>query len=326
MSDLTMTTNQQLSVVEVLEATTGGTRRHLHDVVTHLDPDRYRPMVVASTRRDEAFQTDVADLEARGIPVFRLDMVRPISPCKDAWHLFKLWRLLRHLRPDVVHTHSAKAGVLGRLAAWLNGVPVIIHTPHHFPFEMDVSNPRKAVYLWLERLVARITDRLVCVCEAERAVALTNRVARPEQLVVIENGIKLPAELPDPQRRELRRQLGVEEGELAVGIVARLSPQKGHACLLRALARLTDKSTRIKLIAVGDGELAAELVGLAARLGVDPQVQMVGHRDAPQDLYPAFDIVAIPSLWEALPYVLLDALAAGRPVVATDVGGIGGVV
>lgn len=314
---------QRLKVVEILEATTGGTRRHLFDLATHLDPARFSVSVLCSTRRDPAFAADLEEFRERGIPTRVVPMVRAIRPWADLAALGQIRRYLREQRPDVVHTHSSKAGLLGRLAARQAGVPRLVHTPHCFAFDMDVGFLRRRLYLRLERWAARFTDRLICVCPAEKASALRHGLAAPDKFTVIENGISLPAPAADPAAvAALRRDLGLPPKTRVIGVVGRLTRQKGHEHLIRAAPAILRHFPETRFVFVGDGERRAALAKQAAALGVTRNIVFAGQREDAGRCYPLFDVLAMPSLWEALPYALLEGMAAGRAVVASRVGGV----
>ena len=313
-------------VLHVLEATTGGTRRHLFDLVTRLDPARFAVHVVVSTRRDPGFLADLEALRARGLGVTVIPMTREIHPLRDAVALLRLRVAIRTARPDIVHTHSSKGGFLGRIAARLAGVPVVVHTPHVFAFQMAVGPLRRRLYLALERGAARLADRIICVCPAERAAAILARVAQPAQLVVIENGI---APLPPPiaaARAQMRSELAIRPDELVVGTVGRYTRQKGHADLLAAAPAVLQRHPRTRFVLAGAGELRPAIEAQIARLALGDHVLLVGAQEDAARFYPAFDVTVLPSLWEGLPYSLLEAMAAGAAVVATRVGGIPDVI
>lgn len=311
-----------LRVTEIVEATAGGTRRHLADLVAGLDPRRVRLHVVCAVRRDPAFADDLARFQARGVRCTQVPMVRPIHPVLDATALVRLLLTLHRDRPQVVHTHSAKAGFLGRLAARLAGVPCVVHTPHHFPFGMDVAAPRRWLYRRLERLAAPWADRIVCVCRAERELALRAGIGSPRQLLVIENGVALPAPPAPEAVAALRAELDLGTGAPVVGVVGRLTPQKGQADLIGAWPLLLRRLPQARLLLVGDGELQNPLRRQVAAAGLQHSVRFTGPRQDVGTCYALFDVLAVPSRWEALPYVLLDGMAAGAAVVAAAVGGV----
>jgi len=313
---------KRIRIVQILEATAGGTRRHLYDLVTHLDPAAFEVSVIASTGREPGFAGDMEAFAAQGIRTAVVHMPRAVRPAADRRALGELRRLLGEWRPEVVHTHSSKAGFLGRLAARQAGVPASLYTPHCFAFEMEVCGLRKWLYARLERHAARWCRRLVCVCDHERRQALARRIADPAQLVVIENGVApVPPASPIP-----REALGLSAAHCVVGLVGRLSPQKGHEAFLDAAARAVRTHPQLRFVFLGDGDRRPAIERKIGALGLRTRCVLLGQRDNARAYYGCFDLVALPSRWEALPYTLLDAMAAGRPVVATAVGGLADVV
>lgn len=313
-----------LKVLEVLEATAGGARRHLLDLVLNLPAGRFEVSVACSTQRDPRFLDDIELLEARGIRVHELPMQRSIRPIGDAIAFGRLLLLIRRGGFDVVHTHSSKAGFLGRLAGALAGVPRVIHTPHAFPFEMDVNRLSRFWYRQLERLAARGCDRIVCVCPSQRALA--ESLVEPARVVVIENGIapRPPWEATDRERR--RREWGMAADAPVVGMVGRFMLQKGHSDFVAAAARVAARLPEARFVLVGDGELKPRIEKRIFAAGLKDRFLLIPAREDVPDLLPLFDVVALPSLWEGLPYVLLEAMAAGRGVVAARVGGMADVI
>ena len=311
-------------ILQVLEATEGGTRRHLMDLCLHLDPGRFTVSVACSVLRDPAFAADIDTLRARGIRVHVVPMQRAISPVRDLVALVRLWRLMRVGAYDVVHTHSSKAGFLGRLAAHLAGVPRVVHTPHTFPFEMEVGSGTRRLYAGLERLAARFTQIMVCVCPSQRPAAQALVGAR--RTVVIENGIAplLPADAAAGEAR--RRALGLASDAVVAGVIGRMSRQKGHADFVAAARSVAARLPMARFLLVGDGECRPAVVRRIAAAGLEDRFIFAGAQEDIAGWLAAMDVVVLPSLWEGLPYVLLEAMAAGRAVVATRVGGIPDVV
>ncbi len=313
-----------LKVLEVMEATTGGTRRHLMDIVRHLPASRFEVSVACSTRRDPLFLDDIKVMKAWGIRVHDLPMWRNIRPSGDAIAFVRLLRIIRRGGFDVVHTHCAKAGFLGRLAARAAGVPCIVHTPHTFPFEMHVGRLTRWCYFRLERMAARWCSRIVCVCRSQEAVARS--VTDPARVVVIENGI-VPSPPQDGAETLLRRrELGISPEIPVAAVIGRFTLQKGHAGFIEAARRVGSRLPAARFVLVGDGELGPDIEKMILAAGMQERFLMVGAREDVTDLLPALDVVVLPSLWEGLPYSLLEAMAAARGVVATAVGGMPEVV
>lgn len=313
-----------LRVLQVIEATEGGTRRHLNQLVTHLDPARFAVSVACSTRRDPAFMDDLNRMRARGIPVYVVPMRRAIHPLNDALALIRLAGIMRREQFDIVHTHSAKAGFVGRVAAQWVGVPRILHTPHTFPFDMQVNALVRYGYRHLEHLAARCCHGIVCVCPSQLPAA--ERLIGHGRATVVENGIE-PAPVTDNNARERqRRQLNLGPSELAVGFIGRFVRQKGPLDFVEATRRVAVQQPRAQFILVGDGALRPQIEQTIHAAGLENRCRLVGSQTDVPDYLAAFDLVVLPSRWEGLPYVLLESLRAGRAVVASRVGGMADVL
>lgn len=295
------------------------------------DRRRFAPLVVAGTAgawdaqggRD-ATLANARRLEESGVPCRLLEpLTRPISPLRDAVALGLLVRLFRAERPALVHTHTSKAGVLGRLAARLAGVPAVIHTPHGHVFYGHVGPLAAGVFLRIERRLARRTTRLIALTEAERDEHVRRGVGTAAQFAVIPSGIDLA------RVRDLVGVKGPCPPGLAcppdarlVGSVGWLTPVKGHRTLLDACARLAPTFPRLHLLLVGSGPLRAALEAQARQLGLAAHVTFAGERDDVRDCLAALDVFVQPSLNEGMGRALIEAMAAGRPVIASRVGGI----
>jgi glycosyltransferase involved in cell wall biosynthesis len=319
--------HRKIKLLHIIEATTGGTRRHLKDLLMHLDTSRFEVSVICSTLRDKTFMRDIEKMQSKGIKVHIVQMVRNIHPLDDFSAFLKLTRLLHPELYDIVHTHSSKAGFLGRLAGRIRGIKIIVHTPHVFPFEMDVPPLLQRFYLILERLVAPFTDRFICVSNTGRTIAIKARLGPPEKFTVIENGIE-PVEnfSSDVASRitELRRALNLSDNNIVVGTVGRLTRQKGYSLLIDAVRLLLPRYQHLRLVIVGEGELESELRSLIKSRQLSEHCIIIHPTETETMLhyYSIFDIFVLPSLWEGLPYSLLDAMAMAKPVVAFAVGGV----
>lgn len=311
-----------MRVLQVMESTIGGTRRHLVDLCHGLLAAGDEVHVVAAAERQASFREDLARLAEAGAAVTELPMVRSIAPGTDWRHKNELRERIRAVQPDVVHTHSSKAGALGRVAA--KGAPglAVVHTPHTFAFLFDrmFSAPKRRLFRAIETRLARATTRMIAVSEGERETMVRAGVVAPERVCVVPNGV-------DPERWRAARAL--ERAELDVGpdaelvlVVGLLNSAKGQDLALRALAAgpLAARPGAVLLLA-GHGDDRAALEALAVELGVADRVRFLGWRDDVPALMATADVVLLPSRWEGMPYVVLEAMAAGKPVVATRVDG-----
>lgn len=305
--------------MQVLEATDGGTLHYLLDLAYNLPLRQFDIHLVVSTERNPAFVDEIERLRSAGIEVSVVPMVRKIRPARDWACMIAIRDLIRSWRPDVIHSHSSKAGFLARFAA--RSFPCAnLYTPHCFAFTMSVGPLRQALYLQLERYAGTLTNMLVLLCESERQTALDASIVPWEKITVVPTGIRPEDYQCAEDRDEIRRELGVGGFDLVLGVVGALVVQKGHTYLLSAMKRMLP-DINVAAIFAGRGELEAQLRGQARQLGIADRVFFLGHRADTARLYAAMDLFVLPSLWEGLPYVLMEAMVAGTPAVATDIPG-----
>ncbi len=306
---------------------------HVVHLSAGLDPERFETRLIAgSITRDEGDMAYYA--EAHGVQVAELPaMSRLLSPLEDLKTFVRLVRLFRRERPAIVHTHTAKAGTVGRLAAVVAGVPIRVHTYHgHVLGGGYFSVWKTRVFRGIERTLARLTQRLVVLTE-HQADEMSGglQIAERERFAVIPLGLELErfrAWDGEAVRTELRAKLGKDGDVPLVGIVGRLVPVKNHALLFEAMVRLraewaeAEAGPPPELVVVGSGLAETELREKAAACGLGDAVHWLGWRDDLEAVLPGFDVVALSSIDEGTPVALLEALAARVPVVATAVGGV----
>lgn len=313
----------------------GGPAKHVVWLTAGLQDSNYRSLLVTGSvpagEEDMGYFADDSGVKPFYIP----EMSREIS-LKDAVTVWKLFRLLLRERPDIVHTHTAKAGTVGRVAGffyrWLTpgtlaGKPrqcKFVHTYHGHVFHSYYGRGTTRVFLTIERLLARlVTDRLVVV-SAQQGAEIGNdfRVGRQGQIKVIPLGLDLSLFADHASRRApFRQELGIDDETILVGIVGRLTEIKNHQMFLNSVARLKDQPA-LRFVVIGDGSLRQSLQEQARSLGLESKVVFTGGRRDPEYFYPALDIVALTSLNEGTPLTLIEAMANARPCVATAVGGV----
>ncbi len=297
-----------------------------------LDPEAWEVHLVIGASEESdmgpeeraCVEENLARLRARGVKILTLaELVRRISPVKDLITLFALWRLFRRERPRIVHTHTSKAGILGRWAAWLAGVPALVHTPHGHVFWGYFGPAKTRFFILLEKLSALVTDRLVMLTEQERIDHLRVGVAPAERFVTIHSGVDLPPfTAAKAARDEARTSLGIPEGAFAVGTVGRLTAIKGPGVLIEAARTVIQRRPRSVFVFLGAGELLESLQAKAAALGIGANVRFAGWRPDVARMMSALDCFAFPSINEGMGKALVEAMALEKPVVASRVGGI----
>ncbi|HEU5390389.1 MAG TPA: glycosyltransferase [Streptosporangiaceae bacterium] len=296
-----------------------------------LDPARYEVTIVAGDCGAEADSDGSGDslvtrAKAAGLTVVSVpELVSPISPGNDRRALRRLTEILTKNGYEVVHTHSAKAGALGRLAAERAGTPRVVHTFHGFPFHEFQSRARRAAYIGIERYLAARTDIFLAVGGAVAAEAVRRGIAVPERVRVINPAIEPPAGPASPAARAAARsRLGVPVGCKVVGTVGRVDYQKAPESFIDAIAGLGRDD--VYAIWIGDGPMRGEMEARAARRGLRDRFRCAGHRDDVPELLPGLDVFAMASRYEGLPCAVAEAMAVGLPVVATAVNAVPDVV
>jgi glycosyltransferase involved in cell wall biosynthesis len=320
----------------------GGPAKHVVWLTSALQQPEFESLLVAGTvpdgEEDMSYFAEQLGVEPLYIP----EMSREIS-WKDAITIWKLYGLFRRWRPDIVHTHTAKAGTVGRAAGflyrWLTlgtlaGKPrpcKFVHTYHGHVFHSYYDARRTQLFLRIERLLAKlVSDRLIVISKQQSMeIGESFRVGRPEQLKVIPLGLDLDVFNDHASRRaKFRQELFVPDDTILVGMVGRLTEIKNHLLFLHAIALLkeTDPACRrqgaVRFIIIGDGSLRSKLEFHTRMMGLDKDVIFVGNRNDPEYFYPALDIVALTSRNEGTPLTLIEAMANARPVVSTTVGGV----
>jgi glycosyltransferase involved in cell wall biosynthesis len=251
-----------------------------------------------------------------GVEVIELEIVRRPSPRDDLRSVAQLAGIVRRYRPDLVHAHGSKGGVMARLARIAAPGTPLVFTPHGFAFAGHFSRRvERGAYQAAERALAPLASRTICVCEAEARLA--RKVGAGRRVRVVHNGIDPPAEIAaDPAVSSLRAH-----GPL-VGVVSGLRPGKGLETMIEAIARLRGEGSNAQLVVAGEGSERLRLEQLAAGLGIADAVHLPGHSRDPYEFLAAVDVFALPSWAESFPYSVLEAMAVGLPIVATDVGGV----
>lgn len=305
----------------------GGPAIHVALLHERLDSHRYHSVVVAGT--EEAAEGNYLDLHERPLAnLVRLPgLGREIRGASDLMTLVALVRIMRRYQPTIVHTHTAKAGTLGRVAAWLCRAPVVVHTFHGHIFHGYFSRAKTRLFIRIERWLARRSSCLVAVSDRVRQDILALGIGEEERFRTIPLGFDLDPFLDAERHRgALKSELHLPDDVPLVGIVARLVPIKAHEIFLEAAVRLVAERPSVQFVIVGDGERREELEALAGQLGVARSVHFLGWRADLARVYADLDVVALTSRNEGSPVALIEAMAAARPVVATSVGGVPDVV
>lgn len=312
---------RRLRVLHVITSLAGGAGLHAYQLVRHLDASRFDSHLAFG--RGYPLDDRVV---AEGLPHFPLGWKRSLDPLATARGTWDLFSILRRERFDIVHAHCSLAGAAGRLSARLLGVPRVLFTVHAFASREHQPAWRRAFYLAIERQLDRMTHHYCVSTSVFRDQLLSRGITTSDKISILPLGIELPQAPDQAARLKARALLGLEPEQLAIGTAGRLEEQKGITYLLRAFRRVVDAQPQARLLILGDGPLRARLESEARELGLSESVRFLGWRNDMETLLPGLDLFCLASLWESFGYVLLEAMAAEVPVVATRVGGIPEVV
>jgi len=313
-------TGKRIKVVHLITMLElGGAQEITLHQLAHLDRERYEPVLVAGSG-------GILDEAARQLPGVRVHfvprLVRQVRPGKDLGALLDLRRILREERPRIVHTHSSKAGILGRWAARQAGVPVIVHSIHGFGFNDHQPWPVRRAFVLAERAAGRVTSGFTADAADNFVKGRREGVlhGRPEQ--VIRCAVRPERFAPAPDAvADLRRELEIPDNHLVVGMVGCLKPQKAPVDFVRASARVAEQCPETSFFLAGDGVLRPAVESALREHGLGNRFRLLGWRDDVPLLLQLADVVALSSLWEGLPRVFPQAMACGRPIVANRVDG-----
>jgi glycosyltransferase involved in cell wall biosynthesis len=316
-----MSTPPATRVLHVIESTTAGVRRYVTYLLQHQSSQWHMEVACPAIRQEHFGDTAFVDeIRQLGVRVHDVPMQRSIGPV-DLKAACVLRTVVQRGKYDLIHTHSSKAGFLGRSIARLSGVPVV-HTPNGL-YYLGQRGVKRWFYQTLERLAGRLTTQLIAVSDGERIVIMRDRLVPPDRLCVIENGVdalQIRDEAAAPHVRQLCEQLGLNGQQPIIGTAGRMVPQKDPLTFVRAAAQLRQTYPTAQFVWCGDGELRTATEQLAAHLNV-PLIT-TGHQENSAAIMQTFDVFVLPSIYEGLPFALLEAMALGIPIVASDISGV----
>ncbi len=297
----------------------GGAQLSTFHILSKLAEDQYRVSLITSSRGilKEDFQA-LQDIKCRFLPLLH----RPINPLFDLIVFFQIYFICRREKYSLVHTHSSKAGIIGRWAARLAGVGTIVHTVHGWSFN-DFQNPLiRRLFICLEKVTAKVTTKIICVSQKDIAAGSKHGIAPDAKFQFIKYGIPLSKfRKPAENRASKRRELGILNDGPVVGMISCLKPQKAPLDYVRAAVRINQERPDLNFLLIGDGALKGACLKFLARSSLNGRFVFTGWRRDVSRILDVIDVVVLTSKWEGMPIALIEALSKGCPVVATEVGG-----
>jgi glycosyltransferase involved in cell wall biosynthesis len=301
----------------------GGPSIHVILLTSRLNAADYESLLLVG--KEGPREGNMSDLAARcGIHPIEIECLgRDISLWNDLRGIYLLWRFIKRLKPEIVHTHTSKAGFSGRLAARMAGVPVIVHTFHGHVFEGYFGPALTKLFILLERFLAKNCDALITISKTLKKQLVEKGIAPAEKIEVIELGLELEEFLAVRGRSHtLRRELGLGDETPLVGIIGRLVPVKDHRTFLSAAALVAETISDARFAIIGDGGMLHSLQDQVQKSGLNERVYFTGWKSSLADVYADLDLVVISSRNEGTPVSLIEGAASCKPLVATSVGGI----
>ncbi len=322
--------HKKIKIVRVIaRLNIGGPAIHTVLLAEGLDKAAFETFLLAG--RPDTDEGDMSWLAAeKGVKIEYIPQLGRKICFRDLPAFLKILKLLWKIKPDIIHTHTAKAGTLGRLAAVLAGVPVRIHTFHGHVFDGYFSPVKSNIFIVIERVLGIFTDKVIVVSESvRREISVKLKIVPDRKCAVIKLGFDLSKFLDNGiLKGALRKEFKIGSGTLLIGIVGRLVPIKNHKMFLRVAGKVIDSMPGhdLKFLIVGDGELRQYLEAEVRKAGLENHVIFTGWIKDVAKVYADLDIIALTSLNEGTPVSLIEAMASARPVVATSVGGVGDII
>lgn len=310
----------------------GGSAENTLLTVAGLDKTKYAVTLVTglslesnmSFREWRDVEKSLAEARRQGSSIVTIrELVRRIHPVYDVLAVIKLMALFIRERPRIVHTHTSKTGILGRWSAFLADIPIIVHTPHGHVFWGYFGKWKTRLFILAEKITALITDKIIMLTDREKQDHCARGIAHPDKFEVIHSGIDVSRfTTTTNSASDIKTDLKIPEDNLIVGTIGRLTEIKGQEYLIRAARKVVRNNPKTTFILVGDGELREQLETMVEAMGLREHVRFLGWHNDVAAVMSIMDVFVLPSLNEGMGRVLAEAMASGKPIIASDIGGI----
>ena len=301
----------------------GGVAEYLYMVLKNFNDSNYENILIVS----EDYKEQIERFKPYVNYVYIISMTREIELKKDIKAIFKVRKVLKQVKPDIVYLHSSKAGAIGRIALAFNFCAKILYNAHGWYFNAQISEKKKKIFALIEKILAVKTNKIINISKSEYDSALRWKIAPERKMCIIENGIDFSKfQNSDGLRTETRKKYDIKDEEIVIGVVGRLSEQKDPMTMIKAFELLAKEKNNIKLMYVGSGELEEEVIKYAKEKNILEKIMITGWVNNVEKYIPAFDIAVLPSKWEGFGLVLIEYMACNKPIVGTNLGGIADIV
>lgn len=307
---------KKIKVLHITQATIGGTLEYIKLFFNNTDKSKFQVELACPSYGPMKKQ-----VEELGIKVHDVYMKRQISLISDLRACLQLIKLVKKIKPDIIHIHSSKAGVLGRIAAYVTGVPCI-YNAHGWSFSMNISNKKKKFYATIERICAKLTKKIINISDYEQQLAIQYNIAPKSKMITIYNGIDVDKYNGKFDKNTILSELNIPKDAFIVGMVGRLAKSKSPETFLKIAERISMLVKNSFFILVGDGELRKDVEKSIVEKGLTNKVKITGWTNEVAEYISVFDIGILTSKWEGFGLVLAEYMASGKPIVASNVGGI----
>ncbi len=314
-----MNTENKVKILHIAQSA-GGVERYLKMFFKHFNNNTYQNYLIVSGEYRESKKY----FEELGVKIYIIDMVREISFKDDIIAMSKIYRLLIKIKPNIVYSHSSKAGALSRILAKIVGA-FNIYNPHGWAFDMNVSSLKKNMYLWIEKILGLFTDKVIAISEYEKEVAINYHVVNEKKIAVVENGIDINPAVNEVLDNFLQERKWPEESFI-IGMVARITEQKSPKTFIEIASVVAQKIPNARFLMVGDGEQRAMIESMINDYNLQDKVFITGWVREPLKYIAQFDVALLTSNWEGFGLVIPEYMLYKVPVIASNVGGIKNII
>lgn len=302
----------------------GGVAEYLYMLLKNMENEESENILIVS----QDYKDQIKRFEPYVKEIFIVPMVRNIALKLDLNAIFKIKKIIKKIKPDIVYLHSSKAGALGRIALWFNfKKPKILYNAHGWYFNADIGKKKQFFFSLIEKILAYKTDVIINISNNEYVSAIKNKIAPSKKMCVIDNGIEFGKFCNlDEKRKKTRKLFSINEREILIGVVGRISEQKDPMTMIKAFSCVCQKYSNVKMMFVGAGDEEGAIKEYIVNKGLEKKVIITGWTNKVEDYIPAFDIAILPSKWEGFGLAIIEYMVCDKPIIASDVGGISDII